>query len=161
MTAYLKRMPAGFVGEVSRRANQRIETQIVGTGNLDYGIFVKISSGKLVKITSGDTAADIYGLTALNYPTMGQGATWGPDQIPAGGLAGVLRSGYITVKLNYGTAAAGGAVYVRVADHASNTDRVIGTIEAVADSTDSVAVPNCYFMGPADANGIVEISFNV
>jgi hypothetical protein len=70
-----------------------------------------------------------------------------------------MRRGYMTVKLNAGTAALGGVVYVRVG--AATTGKPMGGIEAVADSTNTVVVAGASFMSTADASGNVEIAYNI
>jgi hypothetical protein len=69
-----------------------------------------------------------------------------------------MTSGYMSVQLNGAAAAVKNApVYIRVAT--PGTGKPIGGIEAAADSTNTITVPNCVFRGPADANGITEIKF--
>lgn len=65
----------------------------------------------------------------------------------------------MTVKLNAGTSALGGAVYVRVG--AASATKPIGGIEAVADSTNTVVLTGATFMSAADADGNVEIAYNI
>jgi len=66
----------------------------------------------------------------------------------------------MTVKNRAGTPAFGGAVYVRKT--ASGLDaQPIGGIEAAADGGDCEAVTGAIFMGEADADGNVEIRFNI
>lgn len=162
MVAFTYRMPSGIPGAVSRESVSTIEA-IPSNASLPFagfGLFGKIASGKFVPVGSGDAAAAVYGLLVRAYPagntqdglgtsTPNQGAT----------IHDVLRRGYMTVKNNAGTPALNGQVYVRVA--AAAAGKPIGGIEAAADSTNTIAVTNCIFMGPADANGNVEIAFNI
>jgi hypothetical protein len=50
-------------------------------------------------------------------------------------------------------------VYIRVAT--AGAGKPIGGIEAVADSTNTILVAGCTFMGPADAAGNAEIGYNI
>lgn len=162
--AYLYRMPSGIPGDVSRPSQSTIEP-----GFLDasapfsaFGLFGKISSGKFVPVGAGDAASAVYGLLVRPYPTTGGAAsdplgTSTPNQ--GAGMANVLRRGYMTVKLNAGTAALGVQVYVRVA--AAAAGKPIGGIEAAADGANTIAVTGATFMAAADASGNVEISYNI
>lgn len=151
--AYLKRMPAGIPGDVSRKAEATIEAGLMAE-TVPYGCAVKLdSSGKLAKPTaSTDT---VHGFMARPYPTQDEAAAADTTQ-------DCMLRGYMTVKLARGTAARGGQVYVRVT---AVTGKAVGDIEAAPDTTESATrtleVPNCIFMGAADANGNVEISFNL
>ena len=64
-------------------------------------------------------------------------------------LVSVLRRGYIAVTVSSGTAAAGGQVYLT------------STGAISADPTSNTALSGATFMGPADANGLAEIAFNI
>ena len=57
------------------------------------------------------------------------------------------------------TAAKNGTVYVRVA--AAAAGKPLGGVEAVADSTNTIVVAGAYFNGPADAQGVAEIAYNL
>lgn len=161
--AYLTRMPAGIAGDVSRKELSKIEPQVMDS-TLPvtlYGVPVKMSSGKVTPIASGDAASDVYGFSVRPYPIMPSSSeALGAGTPNTNQPLDVLVSGYMTVALNAGTAAMGGSVYVRVA--ASGLDaQPIGGIEAAADGGDCVAITGCVFMGAADADGNVEIRYNI
>ncbi len=160
--AILYRMASGIPGVVSRPSQSTIEPAIQDPNNAfsAYGLFGKIASGKFIPVGAGDAATAVYGLLVRPYPTQGANASdpLGAAVPPTSGVANVLRRGYMTVKLNAGTAALGGQVYVRVANAA--TGKPIGGIEAAADSTNTIAV-NATFMSAADASGNVEIAYNI
>lgn len=163
MTAYTYRMPSGIPGDVSRPSQSTIETQIKDSGNAftAYGLFGKIASGKFVPVGSGDAASAVYGLLVRPFPVTGANASdpLGTAVPLASGAADVMRRGYMTVKVNAGTAAVGGQVYVRVA--AAATGKPIGGIEAAADGSNTIAVTGCTFMSAADASGNAELCFNI
>lgn len=161
MTSFLYRMPSGIPGDISRRENMTIESVPFDSGApfSAYGLFGKIASGKLQPVGAGDAAAAAYGLLVRAYPTQSAQEPLGTATPPASGIANVLRRGYMTVKLNSGTAALNGQVYVRVANPSGA--KVVGGIEAAADSTNTIAITNCTFMGAADASGNVEIAYNI
>ncbi|MDP3351822.1 MAG: hypothetical protein Q8S92_22785 [Hydrogenophaga sp.] len=164
MVSFLYRMPNGIPGDVSRPSQSTIEAQLKN-GALPftrYGIPGKIAGGKFVPLAGGEVGTAVYGFLVRPFPTQGANAS-DPlgTAVPLGdsGAADVMRRGYMTVKLNAGVAALGGAVFVRVADGTVN--QPIGGIEAAADAGDCVAIPGCSFMGAADASGNVEIAFNI
>jgi hypothetical protein len=161
MTSYLYRMPSGIPGMVSREENKTIETVPFDSGApfSAFGLFGKIVAGKLDPVGAGDAATAIYGLLVKPFPANSSQEGLGTAVPPTSGPANVLRRGYATVQLNAGTAALNGAVYVRVA--AAAAGKPIGGIEAAADSTNTIVVANCTFMGPADATGNVEIAYNI
>ncbi|MDR1961447.1 MAG: hypothetical protein LBQ16_04115 [Gracilibacteraceae bacterium] len=159
MTAYLNRMPAGIPGEVSRPAHVTLEAQHLGAAEIPFGAVVKLSAGALAPIAAADTASVIYGFLARPFPTTGIDNAAGAGMAPAGTVQSVMRRGYMTVVLKGATAAAkNGAVYVRVT---ADGTKLVGDIEAAADAGKTVAVPACAFTGAADADGNVEISFNI
>lgn len=161
--AILYRMASGIPGDISRQSQATVEPQIFDPALPfpGYGLFGKLAAGKFVPVASGDTAAVIYGLLVRPYPTTGGSGSepLGTATPPTKGVCDVLRRGYMTVKNNAGTPALGGTVYVRVA--AAAAGKPIGGIEAAADGTNTVAVTGAIFMNGGDANGNVEIAFNI
>lgn len=163
MASYLYRMPAGIPGEVTRPSSSTIETQLLNSALPfpAYGQFGKLASGKFVPVTTGDAAGADYGLLVRPFPITGANASdpLGTSVPPTSGAADVLRRGYANVKVNAGTASAGGAVYIRVAGAAAG--KPIGGIEAVADGTNTILVSKATFMNAADASGNAEIAYNI
>lgn len=162
MVAYPFRMPAGIPGAVNRANQSTIEAQVFDPAFpvLLYGLPVKLVSGMVRPVASGDAASVVYGFLARPYPTNSGQAGLGNQAPDITAIADVMRRGYMTVKLNNVTAATkNGAVYVRVADPTTNTP--IGGLEAGADGGDCVLIPGCVFVGPADADGNTEIAFNI
>lgn len=159
MVAYVYRMPSGIPGDVSRKENSVVETQILNASLpfSAYGLVGKMAAGKFVPFAGGEAATDAYGVLVRPFPTNSGTDGLGTATPPTSGPGDVLRRGYITVKLNGGaTVAAGGPVYVRVAAAASG--KPLGGFEGAADSTNTVAI-NAIFLSAADADGNVEISF--
>lgn len=157
--AILYRMPSGIPGDVSRLQSATIDSAPLNASLPfpGFGLPGKLASGKFVPIAAGDTAASVLGFLVRTYPTQGSDAA-GATPV-ASGIASVLRRGHMTVMLNSGTAARGGQVYVRIA--APSGAKVVGGIEAAADSTNTIAVTGCTFQAAADASGNVEIEYNI
>ncbi len=160
--AYLTRMPVGFPGVVSRPEQSTIEPGIMDqdTPVTAFGVFIKTVSGKVQPIASGDLATVVKGLLVKPFPfqepsvneALGAGT---PDKTRP---CDIMKRGYLTVLFKGTTAAKDGQVYVRVTADGS---KAVGDIEEAADSAKCVAVSNCFFMGAADANGYVEIAYNL
>ena len=124
-----------------------------------YGLFGAISNGKFVPLSPADTAASVYGLLTKPYPTSGVSNSFGEAQPPINGMANVMRRGYATVLLRAGVATLKGQVYVRINNPLPG--RPIGSIEAVDGGADTIAITSCTFMSGADADGNVEIAYNI
>ncbi|EPD6720383.1 structural cement protein Gp24 [Acinetobacter baumannii] len=155
--AYLYRMPSGIPSDISRKAHSTVEAHILKGNFGAFGIFGKLTADGIVPLEAADT--DVYGLIVRSYPTQsalnGIGAA-----VPQSGIVNdIMRRGYMTVKCNAGTAKKAGKVYVRVA---TGTElKPIGGIEAVADGVNTIEIKNAMFMHDADAQGNVEISYNI
>lgn len=162
MVAFLLRAPAGIPGDVSRdKHGATIESLPVDTTNYPtvFGVPVKIASGKVRTIATGDAATVIYGILVRTFPDGASLDGLGTSTPPTKGLVNVLKRGYVNVKVNAGTASLGSAVYVRVDTPASG--KPVGGIEAAADSSNTVVMAGAYFTGAADSNGLCEIAFNL
>lgn len=160
MVAYVTRVPAGFPGSITREDSKTVLQEIIDstTPPTAFGGVVKLVSGKLQPIASGDAATVAYGFLARSFPTQSSTNAFGAATPPTSGIADVLRRGFIAVKLAQGTSAKGGAVFVRVT---AASQKFVGDIETAADSGNCVQVPGAYFMGPADATGVTEVAYNV
>ena len=105
------------------------------------GVPVKLKAdGNLAALTANTDV--VYGFVVREYGQVGA------DGSRKDGFLSVLRRGYIAVK-SAGTPAIGGVVYL-AAD---------GTLTAEKGS--NTALTGAQFMGPADADGVVEIAFNI
>jgi len=173
VVAYLLNMPSGFRGRLSRAEHAKVEAQQIDAAlpPLEYGTLVIMDppTGKIRRPVAADlTTAPFYGLLVAPYPTQG-GPGVAPNYLtqpigsvaPAGLVGDVLRSGYMYVHLGGATPAVKhGAVHVWT--DVSGGTQVTGNVTAVAAVAGSViVVPGAYFMSAADANGIVEVQFNI
>ena len=163
MTAYTTRMPAGFAGRVSRSDSKTIEQQIPdgSTPPTVYGTAVKMVSGKLKPMGSGDAASLIYGLLVNPYPMQSTTNTAGAATPPTTGVLDVMRRGYMTVALKLGTAAKAGQVYIVTTAGGTVVIGDVVTASSPAGGGTAVALANGFFMGAADSNGVVEIQYNI
>lgn len=158
-----KDFPHGFAGSYAYQPDMIVKTRPVGgNANIIFGTPVKYeanTNGNVVPMGAGDTAAAFVGFasreikSSINYLEQGVG------QYAPGGDGGVFMRGAINVKVQKGTPAMGGKVYVRIAANEAYPTAVVGGIEAEPDtpesgSSNTVELPGCVFEGPADANGI-------
>lgn len=159
---YLYRMPSGIPGDVSRKLESLVDSRALDRDVTrqfpGYGVPGKLVAGVFTPIVAGDTAANIYGFLTRPFPTMGRDAA---SLLPNANLGfhGIMRNGYMTVRVNAGVPAAMGPVYMRVAT--PTTGKPIGGLEAAADGANTVVIPRCYFTSAADAAGNVEIEYLV
>jgi hypothetical protein len=157
--AIMFRMPSGVPGDISRRSQSVVEQVFLDPAKPfpGYGLPGKIVSGKFVPLEAGDAATVIYGFLVRPFPI--QTANADGSGVSLGKVGDCLRRGWMTVKSNAGTPAFNGVVYARVATPSGA--KVIGGVEAVADSTNTVIVARSTFKDAGDASGNVELEFNV
>jgi len=137
-------MTSGFAGAITRGFfDTTIEQKQAAATGIGFGLPVKLDSdGKAAAVTAGTDA--VYGFTLREYGQVDQ------DGRQDRAIVAVLRRGYIAVKCTAGTPAAGGAVYLETATGA-----------ITAESSSGTALAGATFMGAADADGLVEIAFNI
>ena len=162
--AFITRMPAGIAGDVTRREHADIEPQVMDTDYpvLRYGEPVKMVSGEIRPITTGDDINDIYGFGCRAYPIQNSSnEALGTGTPPTNLHFDVLRRGYMTVKVQDGTPAKNASVFVRTNAASDPVAQPIGGLECDSDGGDCFEITNAKFMGEADSDGNVEISYNL
>lgn len=152
-----KRLNHGYIGQPSRTDDTIIESR-TADGSITFGAPVKITSDNKVKaIGAGDAATAFFGfamrevMQSSDYST---GASAYQDKDPVD----IMVRGTMLVKVNSGTPTPHGKVYIRVANGTS--DKPIGGIEAVADSTsgNTIELTGVVFnTGKLDANKVAEV----
>lgn len=170
--AYPYRMPAGIPGAVNReQAHSGEPNQMDATlYPAAFGDFVKMGSNSRIQaLAPGDASAAIYGMLERAYPgTAGLytaaagGYGLGASAPTPGGRCTVMTRGYATVLVQGTTAPAKGSpVYVRLTNPPSGGR--VGGLEAAPDATsaNTLLIPNCIWMGAADAQGNSEIRYNI
>lgn len=169
--AFQFRMGAGFPGDVNRTHPASIEPSLIDSSAppTAYGqpVLVDPTTQGVRPFASGDTAVTAaYGVTVRPYPIQQSSASnfgaaaFGAATPPASGAIDVLRAGYIMGTVPAGQAPVkGGAVYVWCA--ASSGSHVQGGFEASSSAGNTAALADATFNGSPDANGNVEIAFNI
>lgn len=155
-----KEMPHGFAGSYARQPDMIVETRPAGGKTpIPFGAPLVYDATKpaVVAAGAGFTAANFVGVagceikSALTYLDQQAG------QYAPGEAVSVFQRGSINVKCYDGTPALGGAVYVRTGTSETYTTGVVGGFSANNESGKTVALTNCQWGGPADANGIAEL----
>lgn len=117
---------------------------IAGAGTFTAAIFAGIA------VREVKSYEQYFGSTPPSAPTF---AYYGP-----GSRADVIKRGCVVVQCRVGTPKAGSGVYIRTVYNAAIPAGIVGGIEAAADGTNTVAIPNAqFFTGTLDANGCTEI----
>lgn len=175
--AYTFRMPAGVPGECTRLAvlgttitPEMVNTTAAAAGGAawSYGNLAVVDANGARPAAVADAAfsATTWGVLVRPFPTGDIGVAFpagivdfGTGVPPQTGIVNVMRRGFFSAKLNGATAAAkGGAVYAFTGATAAPHQQ--GGFEA-ASGTSLIQVPGAYFQGPADAQGNVEIAWNL
>lgn len=158
-----KTLNIGYPGSFSRNADCIIANRVIKKTDANGPAFgdpiILNSDNTYSKFGSGNTAAQFVGVAvrevrqATDYMNQGQ-LVYRPGE-----AADVIQRGAVCVKVNNGTPTAGGTVYIRVTVNESIPAGVVGGFEAVADSTNTVALTNAVFTtGNIDSNGVAEIT---
>lgn len=170
-------MPSGIPGAPSRIGGGVIfdSESVVLSADAPlgaYGLFGQIddASGDFRALDAGDAA--VYGLLVRPFPTNATtaanffgGVPLGTQAVPpqTGGMGAAMRAGYMTVKLQANNAGVVPAVVKNQPVYACIQNPPAGGFVGgvtTADGGNTIAV-NAVFNGPADADGNVEIQFNI
>lgn len=132
MSAYLKRMPSGIPGDVSRKLDSVVEQCVLNPSLpfAGYGLPGKFAGGKLVPLVAGDLGSVVEAFNVRPYPTQTVNADG--TGVSASVIGDKLRFGFMTVQNNAGTPVQGGQVYVRTGN--ASAGKPIDGIEAVAEN---------------------------
>jgi len=153
----------GYAGAVTRPSHSTIEPVVMNTDKpfASDGLMGKKVGGKFVPLEEDDAATAFFGIRVRSYPFMSDSDLARQLSVPYNHTGDALVRGYISVKVNAGTVADNGPVFVRV--KAGTSTKPIGGFEAVADATaeNTVQLTNARFIGAADANGVAEIAYNI
>lgn len=147
------RLPLGFPGSVTRLSPLEAEPRLTSSAAaVAWGEVVRAAAdGSAAPLAATSTAADVLGVVVR--PQMASAAEG------AGNAVDVLRAGYVAVRLRAGTAAAGGAVHVRIA--AATAAQPVGGVEAQAEEGNTLAVTGATFTGAAAAGDLAEIRLSL
>lgn len=166
MASILSRMSVGIAGDVSR-PSATVESMLIDSGAppTRFGQFVKLVSGKLQPATLAGDVSILAGLSVRPFPSPNPAGTsqgMGAGSPPASGILDVMRRGYMTVVAKgTGAITKGSAVYLCTTAGGAMALGDIVVAASPGSSAAGTAVPGATFQGPADAQGNVEIAFNL
>lgn len=166
--AFTGRMGAGIAGDVNRTHPVSIAPELIDVDDpaeaYGWPVLVDAVTGGMRQFIVADQSDAVavrpWGFTVRPYPQQVESATnygaaaFGGAIPPVTGIIDVMKLGYIMAKVN-GAPVKGGKVYVWCT--ASAGAHVQGQLEAAFDAGDTAELQNCFFNGPADANGIAEV----
>lgn len=154
-----KEMPHGFAGCYARQPDMIVETRPAGGSNpIPFGTpLVYGTAPTVVAAGAGFTAAKFAGVAGFEIKSALTYLDQQAGQYAPGEPVSVFQRGSINVKCYDGTPALGGTVYVRTATSDTYTTGVVGGFSANNESGKTVALTNCQWGGPADANGVAEL----
>lgn len=159
----LYRMPAGIAGAISRPQDLTVEPHVLDSTKpfAAYGLGGKIAGGKFVPLEAGDAATVMAGIFVRPYPTASQ-----PDKVRQIGsgfnfTGDNMKRGYVTVNIGGNASAVdlNAPVYMRVGTPTEASP--LGAFLAAADGANTVQVTNAVFNGPGDADGNIELAYNI
>jgi hypothetical protein len=155
-----KALQLGYPGSISR-SSDFVNVNRPAAGDIPFGAVTVLNPDNTVAaFGASNTANDFLGIAVRVvkqqtdiFSVMGSyHANDAADNCVRGNIAVPFK--------NAGTPTAGGAVYVRVAEDAAFPGALVGDIEAVADGTNNILLPNLRFTtGMTDAvSGVVEVT---
>lgn len=155
-------MNYGFPGTYARTPDDIVTSrQLAATSEaVPFGACLMVSDDNTYTAVDSTFTAAKFGGIALRV--VKQAISYAQQEETAynpGDMTNALNRGAVAVVCRNGTPSAGGAVYVRIKANSAVEDGVVGGFEAVADSTNSILVPNLQWTnGYVDANGVAEIT---
>ncbi|OBU09847.1 hypothetical protein [Morganella psychrotolerans] len=164
-TAYLTRMPIGINGSITRPRDATVEPVTLDNKKPfnGYGLAGKYAADKFVPLEDGDTIDKVKGILIRPYPitSLNDLAHLG---VEANQVADNLKRGYICVTVTAGnatTAKKGAPVYIRVAGGTEKSP--VGSFVMTADATpeNTPQLPGAEITGPGEADGRIEIAYNI
>ncbi len=155
----------GIAGGVTRPRDLTIEPATLNYQKQfsSYGLPGKYVNDQFVPLESGDTADLIKGILVRPFPiTSAQDLAYIGVNVNQSGDN--LKRGYVCVAASAGTATTakkGDPVYVRVAG--GTTASPVGTFVLTPDetATNTPQLPNAEVMGAGQADGLIEIAYNI
>lgn len=171
MVAFTFRMDTGYPGSTNRNHDSTVVAETINTTTppASYGIAVAMdaATGTIRTAASADLNTAIWGFYVRPWITQGGGVTTPVNDPlytstpPTSGVGNVMRRGFMTVKLNAASPAAVKGAPANVWTGAVTAGNPAGGVTAAAPAAGSVLAIGATFLGPADANNITEIAYNI
>lgn len=149
-------MSHGFSGSYARQPDMIVNTApLGGTEIIPFGTpLVRGENGAVLPMGTGNTSGQFIGVAGREVKSPAEFFNQNVGQYAPEEPVSVFQRGCINVKCQKGSPSIDGTVYVRVAASGSY---VVGGFEAEADGTNTVALSNAQWNGPADNHGVAEL----
>lgn len=149
-------MSHGFAGSYARQPDMIVNTApLGGTTVIPFGTpLVRGENGAVLPMGTGNTGGQFIGVAGREVKSPAEFFTQNVGQYAPQEAVSVFQRGCINVKCQKGSPSIDGTVYVRVA---ASGNYVVGGFEAEADGTNTVALSNAQWNGPADNRGVAEL----
>lgn len=148
-------MGFGYPGNYARTPDDVTVSRVIkaSTDPVPFGACLKLNSDNSVELAgTGFKAEDFAGIAVREVKTPTSFTSQNTVEYVAGQVCDALVRGAVTVVCNVGTPAAGGDVYVRIAENALIPDGVVGGFEAAPDAAGLAAGKNTYTITTNAAN---------
>lgn len=149
-------MSHGFAGSYARQPDMIVNTApLGGTAVIPFGTpLVRGENGAVLPMGTGNTGNQFIGVAGREVKSPAEFFSQNVGQYAPQEAVSVFQRGCINVKCQKGTPVIDGTVYVRIT---ASGDYASGGFEAEADGTNTVALSNAQWNGPADSNGVAEL----
>ena len=149
-------MSHGFAGSYARQPDMIVNTApLGGTAIIPFGTpLVRGEGGAVIPMGTGNTGGQFIGVAGREVKSPAEFFSQSVGQYAPQEAVSVFQRGCINVKCQKGSPSIDGTVYVRVA---ASGNYVVGGFEAEADGTNTVALVNAQWNGPADNHGVAEL----
>ena len=149
-------MSHGFAGSYARQPDMIVNTApLGGTATIPFGTpLVRGEGGAVIPMGTGNTGGQFIGVAGREVKSPAEFFSQSVGQYAPQEAVSVFQRGCINVKCQKGSPAIDGTVYVRVT---ASGDYLVGGFEAEADGTNTVALSNAQWNGPADNRGVAEL----
>ena len=149
-------MSHGFAGSYARQPDMIVNTApLGGTEIIPFGTpLVRGENGVVLPMGTGNTGNQFIGVAGREVKSPAEFFNQNVGQYAPEEPVSVFQRGCINVKCQKGSPAIDGTVYVRVT---ASGDYLAGGFEAEADGTNTVALSNAQWNGPADNHGVAEL----
>lgn len=153
----------GYPGSFSRNADCIIASRVIKTADAAGPAFgdpvILNADNTYSKFGAAHTATQFAGVAVREVKQATDYMNQGDVVYRPGEQADAILRGAVCVKINNGVPAAGGTVYIRIAENGAIPAGVVGGFEAVADGSNTVALTNAVFTtGQIDSNNVAEIT---
>lgn len=149
-------MSHGFSGSYARQPDMIVNTApLGGTEIIPFGTpLVRGENGVVLPMGTGNTGGQFIGVAGREVKSPAEFFSQSVGQYAPEEAVSVFQRGCINVKCQKGSPSIDGTVYVRVT---ASGNYVVGGFEAEADGTNTVALVNAQWNGPADNRGVAEL----